>query len=120
MSRITPGTVIVGIFAVLFGLVGAYGVRKYLQAEKPAPPPPAGPRTITVPLASMDLTPGRTIVLGEVALLQLTQEQIDKWMKEGKLPQQYMSNPQQIIGRILKNALLLPRRQWNRYCRKRV
>ena len=66
VSRITPGTVIVGIFAVLFGLVGAYGVRKYLQTEKPAPPPPAAPRTQIVPLASMDLQPGRTIVLGDI------------------------------------------------------
>ncbi len=105
MSRITPGTVIVGIFAVLFGLVGAYGVRKYLQTEKPVPPPPAGPRTQIVPLASMDLEPGRTIVLGNVALLQLTPEQIEKRMKDGKLPSQYMNNPQQIIGRILKTPL---------------
>lgn len=105
MSRITPGTVIVGIFAVLFGLVGAYGVRKYLQTEKPAPPPPAGPQTQIVPLAGMDLTPGRTIVQGEVALLQLTPQQIEERMKDGRLPKQYMTNPQQIIGRILKTPL---------------
>jgi pilus assembly protein CpaB len=105
VSRITPGTVIVGIFAVLFGLVGAYGVRKFLQTEKPEPPPAAAPRMQIVPLASMDLEQGRTIVLGNVALLQLTPEQIQKRMKEGKLPPQYMNNPQQIIGRILKTPL---------------
>ncbi len=105
MSRITPGTVIVGIFAVLFGLVGAYGVRKYLQTEKPAPPPAAGPQTQIVPLASMDLEPGRTIVLGNVALLQLTPEEVEKRMKAGELPKQFMNNPQQIIGRILKTPL---------------
>jgi pilus assembly protein CpaB len=105
VSRITPGTVIVGIFAVLFGLVGAYGVRKYLQTEKPLPPPPAAPRTQIVPVASMDLEPGRTIVLGNVALLQMMPEQVDKQMKDGSLPKQFMTNPQQIIGRILKTPL---------------
>ena len=104
MSRITPGTVIVGIFAILFGLVGAYGVRKYLQSDNTVAPP-AAPALQTVPLASMDLEPGRTIVLGEVALLQLTQAQIASMQKSGKLPPQYMSNPQQIIGRILRNPL---------------
>lgn len=104
MSRITPGTVIVGIFAILFGLVGAYGVRKYLQTDN-AVAPPAAPALQTVPLASMDLEPGRTVVLGEVALLRLTQEQIAGMQKSGKLPPQYMSNPQQIIGRILRNPL---------------
>ncbi len=105
MSRITPGTVIVGIFAVLFGLVGAYGVRKYLQTETPVPPPPAGPQLQVVPLASMDIEPGQKIVLGQVALLRLTPEEIDKRRKDGKLPPQFMLDPQQVIGRILKNPL---------------
>jgi pilus assembly protein CpaB len=105
VSRITPGTVIVGIFAVLFGLVGAYGVRKYLQTEKPAAQPPAAPQLQITPLASMDLEAGQKIVLGNVALLQLTPEQVEKMRKEGKLPRQYMTNPQQIIGRILKTPL---------------
>lgn len=105
MSRITPGTVIVGIFAVLFGLVGAYGVRKYFQAEKPAPLPPTAPARQVVPVASGDLESGRTLVLGDVALWRLLPEEIDKMIKDGKLPKQYMTNPQQIIGRILKTPL---------------
>jgi hypothetical protein len=31
VSRITPGTMIVAIFAVLLGLVGAYAVRRHLN-----------------------------------------------------------------------------------------
>lgn len=105
MSRITPGTVIVGIFAVLFGLVGAYGVRKYFQTEKPAPLPPTAPARQVVPVASGDLEAGRPLVLGDVAIWRLLPEEIDKMMKDGKLPKQYMTNPQQIIGRILKAPL---------------
>ena len=36
MQRLSPGTLILGIFAVLFGLVGAYAVKKYTQ-DQPAP-----------------------------------------------------------------------------------
>lgn len=105
VSRITPGTVIVGIFAVLFGLIGAYGVRKYLQGSGTPPPAAAQPRREIVPLASMDIPAGRQVVLGEVALLQLLPDQVRKMRADNKLPPQYMSNPQQIIGRILKKPV---------------
>lgn len=104
MSRLTPGTVIVGIFAVLFGLIGAYGVRKYLQGDVAKAPEPPAPRQQVVPLASMDIAAGREVVLGEVALLNLTPQQISKMQADNKLPSQYMGNPQQIIGRTLKRA----------------
>jgi pilus assembly protein CpaB len=105
VSRITPGTVIVGIFAVLFGLIGAYGVRKYLQGSGTPPPAATQPRREIVPLASMDIPAGRQVVLGEVALLQLVPDQIRKMRADNKLPAQYMNNPQQIIGRILKKPV---------------
>ena len=105
MSRLTPGTVIVGIFAVLFGLVGAYGVRKYLQGARPAPPAAQQPREQIVPLASMDIEAGRQVVLGEVALLRLAPEQIQRMRQDNRLPRQYMTDPQQIIGRTLKRPL---------------
>lgn len=105
MSRITPGTVIVGIFAVLFGLIGAYGVRKYLQGDRTPASAASAPRREIVPLASMDIAAGRQVVLGEVALLQLLPEEVRKMRADKKLPTQYMNNPQQIIGRILKKPL---------------
>jgi len=106
VSRITPGTVIVGIFAVLFGLVGAYGVRKYLQDQKPAPPPPpAGPRATIVPLASMDLEPGRVVVLHDIGLYSMTDAQMAERRKEGKLPAAFMSNTEQIMGQMLRVPL---------------
>jgi len=99
VSRLTPGTVIVGIFAVLFGLIGAYGVRKYLQGDLTPPAAATLVRPTIVPLASMDIAAGRQVVLGEVALLRLSDAEIEKMRVNKKLPPQYMSNPQQIITR---------------------
>ena len=96
MSRLSPGTVIVAIFAVLFGLVGAYAVRKSMQTPEKETPEP---RTSIVPVASIDLEPGRRLTLGDVALLRLTDEQI----REKGYPEGYMTNPQQIIGRTLRD-----------------
>ncbi len=36
-QRLSPGTLILGVFALLFALVGAYGVKKYLQERTPPP-----------------------------------------------------------------------------------
>ena len=96
MSRLSPGTVIVAIFAVLFGLVGAYAVRKSMQKPEKETPEP---RMSIVPVASIDLEPGRRLTLGDVALLRLTDEQV----KDRGFPEGYMTNPQQIIGRILRD-----------------
>jgi Flp pilus assembly protein CpaB len=90
---------------VLFGLIGAYGVRKYLQGERTPPAVAAQARPTIVPLAAMDIEAGRQIVLGEVALLRLSDAEIEKMRVNKKLPPQYMTNPQQIIGRILKKPL---------------
>ncbi len=103
MSRVSAGTMTVAIFAVLIGLGGAYAVRQYLNQPVPVAetPPARAPRVPFVPLASADLTPGRVITLGDVALAQLTPEQ----QKKLKVPGESMTNPQQIIGRVLKNPI---------------
>jgi pilus assembly protein CpaB len=103
LSRITPGTVIVGIFAILFGLVGAYAAQRYLNPpEEPVvEEEPAAPPRVFVPQASVDLAPGRPLTLGDVAIVSYTREQV----KERDLPPMYMSNPEQIIGRILREPV---------------
>jgi len=98
VSRITPGTLIIGIFAILFGLVGAYAVRQYLQSPVEEP---VAQESIRVPLASTDLDPGRELTLGDIMLVSMTEQQV----KERELPIEYMSNPQQIIGRILREPI---------------
>lgn len=102
MSRITPGTMIVLVFAVLFGLVGAYAVKRALTRPEP-PKAEARPpeRPVFVPLASADLAAGRPLTLGDIAILSVQREQLPKM----KLPAEYMSNPQQIVGRILREPM---------------
>jgi pilus assembly protein CpaB len=100
LSRITPGTIIVGIFAILFGLVGAYAVQRYLAPPAaPVAAPPA--ERIRLPQASIDLAPGRPLTLGDIAIVSYTPQQL----KKIDLPDQYMVNPQQIIGRILREPV---------------
>jgi len=101
LYRITPGTVIVGIFAILFGLVGAYAAQRYLNPEEEvAEEAPPAPR-VRVPQASVDLVPGRPLTLGDVAIVSYSNEQL----KKQDLPPMYMSNPEQIIGRILREPV---------------
>jgi pilus assembly protein CpaB len=102
MSRISPGTIIVGIFAILFGLVGAYAVRQYLTQElEVAAEEPAPPQVFRIPVASVDLKPGRPLNVSDVAILRLTREQLI----EQNLPENYMTNPRQIFNRILRGPL---------------
>lgn len=100
MSRVSPGTLIVGIFALLFGLAGAFAVREYLR------PAPVEPEVVVevskiVPLASIDLEPGRPLTISDVMLVSMTNEQL----RDRSLPAEYMTNPQQIVGRILREGM---------------
>lgn len=55
MKRLTPGTVTIGVLAILFGLAAAYAARRYFdvppEVAQPAPPP----KTATVVLAKINL-----------------------------------------------------------------
>jgi pilus assembly protein CpaB len=55
MKRISPGTVTVGVFAILFGLVAAYAARHLLDVKPIQPPAVAGPEmaSIVVPLINL-------------------------------------------------------------------
>ncbi len=97
--KVSPGTIIVGVFAVLFGLVGAYAVRQQLT-KKPVEnvAAPAPPRPVFVPVAAIDLEPGRPLTLGDVAIVQVSPDQLEARGYTGP----YMRDSQQIIGRILR------------------
>lgn len=98
MSRITPGTMIVAIFAVLLGLVGAYAVRRHLNppvAEK------ATEANLRIPMASSDIGAGRALTLSDVMIVSMTPSQL----KKRGINAEYMSNPDQIIGRVLREPL---------------
>jgi Flp pilus assembly protein CpaB len=102
MSNLSPGTLILGIFAVLFGLVGAYAVKRHLEGEKPAPPVVEEAETpLIIPLASMDLEAGRELARGDVMSVPTVREQRSAM----ELPNLYMSEPAQLVGRILREPV---------------
>ncbi|MCE9607112.1 MAG: Flp pilus assembly protein CpaB [Planctomycetia bacterium] len=100
MARISTGTMTVAIFAVLFGLVGAYALRAALTKPEVEPPPP--PKTIPVPIASVAIPAGRQITLGDMVLLPMTGE--DMRNRKYNL-EQVMLDSSQIIGRILQTEM---------------
>ncbi len=107
MSRLNPGTVLAGIFAVLFAFAAAYVVRSFLVRE---PPPqeaakPAADTTIQVPTASSELLAGRTITLGDLALRPMEIADARKKIEAKEMPADFMTNPEQIVGRILREPV---------------
>lgn len=100
MSQFSPGTILLGFLAVIFGSLGAYVVKNKL-AEIPEvvveEEQPAAPKTLIVPMASRDLKAGRKITLTDVSIYRLTPEQ----MAARELPAAYMSNTEQIIGQVV-------------------
>lgn len=96
MSKLSPGTLLLGIMAVLFGLLGAYVVKQQMQQPVAAAPPEI--QTVVVPRASTDLKAGRKVSLGDIAVYRMTPEQ----MRDAGIRGTFMGNTEQIIGRILR------------------
>ncbi|MBL9093867.1 MAG: Flp pilus assembly protein CpaB [Planctomycetaceae bacterium] len=100
MARISTGTMTVGIFAVLFGLAGAYALRAALTP--PAAEPPPAPRSVPVPLAGIDIPAGRQIAIADMVLVPMTQED----MKSRKYNlETVMLDTNQIVGRIAQSPI---------------
>lgn len=102
--KINSGTILIGFFAILCGLVG---VHLYREATKPkpvvqqAPAQPKAPVKTLVPMVSRNLVQGQRITIDDVALVRMTAEQRQK----SGLNKAYMTNPDQIIGKTIKNPL---------------
>lgn len=101
MSRISPGTFLLAIVAVAAGLLGAYIVKQNLEQKPVAEAEPPATESMVVPLSSTSLKAGREITMGDIAIYRLTSEQIKAQGIDGP----FMSNAQQIIGRVLKEDL---------------
>lgn len=95
----------IGILAILFGLIAAYGVRSLLvQKEVEAPPKPPPAALTTVPVASENLPADRLISTGDVSLVRMTQQQLFQRLK-GMDYSLIMTSSKDIIGRRLRKSL---------------
>lgn len=103
--NVSPGTLIVLIFSVLFGLAGAYTVRQHLRPQEAAVAEPAEPAhepdLVYVPMSSNQLPANRALTLSDIAIYKFTPDQ----RKKRNLPSAFMSNPDQIVGRVLREPL---------------
>ncbi len=99
MERVSSGTILLAFVAILCGLFGVFLIRKTF---KPRPAAVAtAPKRITVPLASRALEAGRTVTIGDVALVRMSNQQVKKQGISGM----FMSDPSQIIGRVVKSPV---------------
>jgi len=98
--RISPGTLLLGVVAVMFGLLGAYIVKKNMEQTPPVAveTAPAEPEMFVVPRAGLDLKAGREIARGDIMIYRMTADQV----RSEELPLIFMSRPTDIIGRTLQ------------------
>lgn len=104
MSRLSPGTLVLGIFAILFGLLGAYAVKKYTQGPaqvEAAAQEKAQEETYRVPVALTDLPAGRIMTQGDYTVRVFSRKELAK----ANLPAVWLDKPTQIIGRTLKEPM---------------
>jgi len=101
VQRLSPGTLIVGVFAICLGLLAMYAVKRYMTPTELPPPEPPKVETLRIPVAAIDLPKGRKVDEADVMTLSMTVEQAI----QAKFPPLYMDRVQQIQGRILKEPV---------------
>lgn len=96
-SKVNSRTILLIFLAVLCGLAGVYFLKRSLN-KLPVVVRKEPAKLVTVPLASRDLKAGHQLVLDDIALLKMTREEMKKYKQ---IQDAFMTNPDQIIGRIL-------------------
>jgi Flp pilus assembly protein CpaB len=108
MSRLTPGMMTVGLFALLVGLGGAYVVRHHLTVPQAplATIPQNAPTPLvykSVPVALTELTEGRVLTINDIGIRNYKTEEDYKKSPHAKIS--HLTNATQISGRRLKTTL---------------
>ncbi len=98
MRRITPGTVTVGVFAILFGLAAAYAARRYLEvppaeAAKPAPPP----KTAELVVAAINLPTYARVRDQDLKVIQVPPD---------KVPEGAVTSKSRAMFRVVKSTIM--------------
>ena len=104
MSRLSPGTLVVAVVAVLLALTGAFAVRQFLEngaavSEVEEVKPVV--KLMGVPTVATGLEAGRKIRESDLSLLQITPEQ---YAKSRYAKETYINQVEQLVGRVLRHA----------------
>lgn len=96
MKRVTPGTVSVGVFAILFGLASAYVARHYFE-EKPAVVQAAKAPTATIVVAAYNLPKYARLRTADVQVLEVAPD---------KVPAGAVRLESRALGRLVKTTVM--------------
>ncbi len=96
MKRISPGTVTIGVFAILFGLGVAYAARHYLK-QVPMLAPPARPEMATIVVPRFNLPKYVRIRSDDVDTVQVPME---------KLPEGAVQMKSRALFRLVKGTVM--------------
>ena len=103
MSRLSVGTLVVAVVAILFALTGALAVRQFLQerevVEKPEIVPP---KPIHVLVAATDLEPGRKLRESDVTTIVMAP---DVFRTSKYASQTFIGDIKQLQGRVIREAV---------------
>lgn len=107
MSRISPATMTAAIFAILVGLLGAYGVRQYLSQTSPEvaaveEETPEPPKMVYIPVAARSMQIGQTVNLSDVIVNRVEQA---KFGSSKYVGMRFMRDTEHIFGKKLQVAL---------------
>ena len=99
MRRISPGTVTIGVMAILFGLVAAYVIRQSMDRKEvtvlpPPPPPPQGKRVVVA-----------TVNLVKNSMVGNKQVRVTYVPEDRELPENIFRYAPPVIGRYLKQTV---------------
>lgn len=102
VNRISPGLLLIGFFATLIGLAGAYAIKRGMAvAPTPEPPPVAKPAAPTVVISSIDLPVGRVVASGDIMTVPMSFAQ----QQANSFPPIMMTDGKQIVGRMLRESV---------------
>lgn len=104
MSRLSPGTLVVAVIAILLAMTGAFTVRQFLERDAVDGNVKAEVAPITVPVAVTHLEPGRKLRESDFATLTLSPENFAK-SKYSKVA--FISEVEQLIGRVIREELVM-------------
>ena len=100
-------TLMVGIFAILVGLVAAWGVRQYLEKKEDVTPPAAkaaAPDQFKIPLAAVDLPADRVVVGQDTYVQPMTQAEFEKQFPKVNM-KEVLASVRSVVNRQLKKPV---------------